>query len=80
MDLGNYCSIIVEPILSMLVDIYKQGGISFEDAQRIGASFSCTSSFLLVEQLIDEFDLKLEKVRKLKERWWFYGRKEIKLF
>lgn len=68
MDLCSYCHIIVEPILSMLVDIYSQDGISFEDAQRIGASFGCVGSFLLVEQLIDEFDLKLEKVRKLKER------------
>lgn len=68
MDLGIYCDIIVEPILSMLVDIYKQRGISFEDAQRLGNSFGCMNDINMVEQLIDEFNLRLENVKKLKER------------
>lgn len=76
MDLTIYYDIIVEPILSTLLDLYNRGGISFEDAQSIGVSLGCITDYVdnhsgvhLIDTLIDEFDFKLERIkaRKLRE-------------
>lgn len=71
MNLETYYDIIVEPMLSMLIDIYDYGGISFEDAQRIGSSlvvdecigFDLSNTYKF-DLLIYNFELKLEKIKR----------------
>ena len=61
MDLPEYCWNILEPTLAMLVDIYKEGGIRFEDAQRIGGSMCEVDS--VFDEIYESFEMSLEKVK-----------------
>ena len=61
MDLTEYCLDILEPTLAMLVDIYEQGNIRFEDAQRIGGSICDVDSVL--DEIYEKFEIDLENVK-----------------
>ena len=61
MDLLGYCCNTLEPTLAMLVDIYKEGGIRFEDAQRIGGSMCEVDS--VFDEIYESFEMSLEKVK-----------------
>lgn len=77
MNLYSYCLNILEPTLSMLIDIYKQGGVHYIDIQRIGASMceieECiiggvqTEDIDLLNEIYDKFDIELESL-SYKER------------
>ena len=72
MNLYSYCLDILEPTLSMLIDIYKQGNVECMDIQRIGASMceieNCidggvqTKDIKLLNDIYEKFDIELEKI------------------
>lgn len=72
MNLAMFVDIVVEPTLSMILDIYKGGGILYEDAQRIGMSFAdvlccvdgnCHYAFEKFEGVIDDFEEELDRLK-----------------
>lgn len=72
MNLYSYCLNILEPTLSMLIDIYKQGGVDYIDIQRVGASMceieECivegvqTENIELLNKIYEKFDIELESL------------------
>jgi hypothetical protein len=70
MNPEKYCENIVKPTLYMLLDMVNSNNISYEDAQRIGASICDISSCLTktsaqytneLDNVFDMFDSSLDK-------------------